>query len=191
MTINTKEILSILNNTHTKICEKEDFKGNYYNYITDTIYVASKDSARKTPKSMEGLSEDTGRLVMLCHECVHSVQNKMMHIQNIVLSNLSLVLGIAILFLKIFGKCSLIVNLIEMCILFYVCIIRSVLELEAIYKSFEVAKKCIKEKITTNVTVEDVDKSWKIAKKMLPFQMLQMLADKLVLIILMIIISIW
>lgn len=191
MYINTKEILEMLGNSHTKLCEKEDFKGNYYNYITDTIYIAKDENARKLPKNMEGLNQDAGRLVMLCHECIHSVQSKMMHIQNIVLSNISLIIGIAILLFKIFGKCSLIVNLIEMSMLFYVCIIRSVLELEAIYKSFEVAKKCIKEKIATNVTVDDVDKSWKMAKKMLPLQMLQILADKLVLIILIIIISIW
>ena len=37
----TKEILKNLGNKHTKVALKQDFKGNYYSYITDTIYIAN------------------------------------------------------------------------------------------------------------------------------------------------------
>ena len=36
----TKEILAYLKNEHTNVQLKEDFKGNYYSYLVDTIYIS-------------------------------------------------------------------------------------------------------------------------------------------------------
>ena len=42
MKLDDKKIMQDLGNTHTNIKFIPEFNGNYYNYITDTIYISSR-----------------------------------------------------------------------------------------------------------------------------------------------------
>ena len=50
MKLDAKKILQDLGNTHTNIKFIPEFNGNYYNYITDTIYISSREKTNKIPK---------------------------------------------------------------------------------------------------------------------------------------------
>ena len=72
----TKDILKILNNNHTKVELKEDFKGNYYSYLIDTIYISKNFKEQKASTKDKMMNKKVAELVTVCHECIHSTQNK-------------------------------------------------------------------------------------------------------------------
>lgn len=127
-----KEILEYLNNNDTKIIEKEDFKGSYYSYINNTIYLADEN---KSVKSKEE------KFIVLCHECVHSIQNKFLQAINFYSSNIEIVLSILVIFLLAI-KTGFVRYLIipYFLILLLNMIVRFCLEKDAVKKSFKMAK---------------------------------------------------
>ena len=132
-----KDILKYLNNRDTKIIEKEDFKGSYYSYINDTIYLSGEN---KTTKSKEE------EIIVLCHECIHSIQNKTLQAVNFYSSNIEIILSILVILLL-----AIKANFVKSLVIPYFLImllnitVRFLLEKDAVKRSFELAKDIIKD----------------------------------------------
>lgn len=137
-----KEILKKEGNTHTKVVEVESAKGAYYSYLTDSIYISSGEESNE---------KDT---VVLCHECIHSMQAREMHIANVVLSNMELVLfivAVTCIAFEYFGLWLLLVYVL--CNMLSIGI-RCMLELPAMTGSFELAKKYASEESIKKIEQE-------------------------------------
>lgn len=165
-----KEILNLLGNTKTKVIKTEDIKGSYYVYMTDTIYLSQNNSKKSAEEEF----------VLLCHECIHSIQSKALHKLNFVFSNLEILLSI-VLFINIFFQSKfLFVNAV-----FYIAalsiaiIIRIILEKDAVNRSLELFEKCIKREMFKY----DRDKVYKLknkTKKLMPMMYLSLFWKKIV-----------
>lgn len=185
----TKEILETIGNNHTKVEVKEEFKGNYYSYITDTIYIAKHLRKQKKQKDMKDIDEDVAEMVVLSHECVHSKQNKMLHVLNTIFSNLSIVFTLFCIFASIFSSVNVLLKGISIAILITSIVIRLILEMGAIKGSIEVANKYINSNETTKFLQEDIVKSEEYINKHKAFALLTMILDKIVFLIIVIFIK--
>lgn len=133
-----KNILKHIKNSTTKIIEKEEFKGCYYSYINDTIYLAKESSKTKSKEE---------KFVVLCHECIHSIQNKFMQALNFYSSNIEILLSIIViilLFLKVSYICY--ITIPYFIIVLINIMVRFVLERNAVKESFMLARRIINNK---------------------------------------------
>ena len=76
-----KQILKYLGNEHTQVERKQGFMGNYYSPLIDTIYIAENFETKEMPKGVENLNKKAAELIVVCHECIHSMQTKVIHLQ--------------------------------------------------------------------------------------------------------------
>ncbi len=125
-------ILKKLNNNSTKIIEMSAIKGNYYSFINDTIYISNVSKN----------ASDENRVIVIAHECIHSIQNKVVQLANTVISNLYLMLLLVTIIL-LFFKIDIIFILFPVMLLNIV--VREYLELNAVTKSKDVFLDYIKE----------------------------------------------
>ena len=125
-------ILKKLNNNSTKIAEMSTIKGNYYSSINDTIYISNVSKN----------ASDENRVIVIAHECIHSIQNKVVQLANTVISNLYLILLLVTIIL-LFFKIDIIFILFPVMLLNIV--VREYLELNAVTKSKDVFLDYVKE----------------------------------------------
>ena len=175
----TKDVLKYLNNGHTNVEEKEDFKGNYYSFLTDTIYLSKNIAKQKIPRQVKNIDKRVGNLIVICHECIHSVQNKALHILNIILSNLSILLCVLCVALTAFGEKNQVVNICTEIVVLMAIVIRLILELEAINRSVIIAKKIIK-KNNIDINESDIKKAKEFINKTKILALIRMTMDKLI-----------
>ena len=176
----TKEILETIGNKHTKLEVKEDFKGNYYSYITDTIYIAKHFNEQQKAKATKDINENVAEIIVLSHECVHSMQNKMLHVLNTIFSNLSIVFTLICVFVGIFSSVSMWLKITSIAVLGISIVIRLILEMGAIKGSIELANKYINSNETTKSLHEDIVKSKEYINKHKVFALLTMVLDKII-----------
>jgi hypothetical protein len=128
-----KQILELQNNKTTKIKLDKDIKNNYYVFITDTIYLSDKEVNKRSYQRICGIA----------HECIHSIQNKILQGINFALSNIELIVFV-ISFICIILKFN-----INIVFYFYIilniisAIPRVVLEIDATLRSINLCKKYI------------------------------------------------
>lgn len=134
----TKEILSMLNNKHTKIVLDEDIKNSYYVYLNDTIYLSNR----------EKVQNNSSRVVLTAHEVRHSIQSKVLQILNFILSNIELIAFIISIILFFFKKFSMINILVYLGIVIVSIIPRMILEFDAVINSIKITKKYLKQKMS-------------------------------------------
>lgn len=185
----TKDILKTLKNDHTQIELKEEFKGNYYSYIIDTIYIAKNLEKKKTPKSAKDTNKKLAQLVTICHECIHSIQSRVMHILNVIFSNLSIVLTIINMVLCIFWTSPLWLKIFASVIITTSIIIRVVLEIGAIKGSIKLASDIVEKSIVDGITKEDIQKGTDYIEEHKYVAILQMVIDKIIFLILVLVIK--
>ncbi len=126
-----KNILKLVNNTTTKIKIEENDKNSYYVFLNDTIYLSNRQTSKDRKDS---------RLVLICHECIHSVQSKVLQWINFILANLELVLFVIAIILKyIFKQEGIVISYIVINILSI--IVRTILEADASLRSIQIVKK--------------------------------------------------
>lgn len=126
------EILKRINNQTTKVKQVDNIKGNYYAYLTDTIYLSERDEGKKSEEE---------QLVVLCHESIHSIQSKKKHILNLVLSNIELIISIILILLLLNRSIYVfITSIFYFLILISSIIFRLMLEKNAVRESFKLAK---------------------------------------------------
>ena len=175
----TKDVLDYLNNNHTKVIEKEDFKGNYYSFLTDTIYLAKNFENTKIPKELEGVDKRAGEIIVISHECIHSIQSKAFHFLNVIFSNLTIVLGLICMLLTVFNSKNQIINVITEVIVLFGIAVRLFLEAEAVNKSTVVAREVVK-KYNIDIDSSDIDESEKFMNKTQYLALINMIKDKLI-----------
>jgi len=178
----TKEILKVLGNNHTTIKELPDIRCNYYNYITDTIYLVTNiDNNNK--KRLDKTNLFCAKLVTICHECIHSIQNKLLHILNFVLSNLSFVITLIAIILMITASKPIWYIICGSIVVILAMLIRIVLEIDAIYGSLKLAELMVINLKIDNVNISDIGEARKIVNSLLPVQILKMVLDKIIMLI--------
>lgn len=125
-----ERVLELVDNKTTKMKIEKNIKNSYYVFLNDIIYLSTRhvDSNKK----------DT-RLVLICHECIHSVQSKLLHWVNFILANLELFLFLVVVILKYIFKQESIV-LIYSVISILSIIVRGVLEIDASIKSINLTR---------------------------------------------------
>ena len=183
----TKEILYLLNNYHTSVETVENTKTSYYNFVTDTIYLSENSNNQKHKKGLENANPFCGELVTICHECIHSVQSKWLHILNLILSNLSIIFTIISFILMMLFSKPIWWIVISVVIIVLAIFARLFLEINAITMSVKIADR-VRETLNINgVDKKDIVEARKIINKMMPFQIVRMLADKIVMLIIVVI----
>lgn len=182
----TKGILGILNNNHTKVQEKSDIKGNYYNYMTDTIYLTT-NKEYNMQKRLDKTNLFCAKLLTICHECIHSVQNKKLHLLNLILSNLSIVVtAIAMILLIDFNK-PIWYTIFGTIIIFLAILVRGILEIDAINRSLNLAKLAIVNLKINNISNVDINEARKTVRRKMPLQFIKMILDKIIMLIILVI----
>lgn len=132
-----KEILVDMGNGHTKLVLDNDIKNSYYVYLNDTIYLANNEKARNLYT----------RIVLISHECRHSLQSKILQNINFILSNIELILFVVAIILNIFKVFNLSMFIFYIAFLFLSVIPRFILEFDAVKSSIKIAKKYMESKI--------------------------------------------
>lgn len=133
----TKQILSMLNNEHTKLVLDEDIKNSYYVYLNDTIYLSNR----------EKVQNNSSRVVLTAHEVRHSIQSKVLQVMNFAFSNIELIAFIINVILFFFKKFSMINILVYLGIVIISIIPRMILEFDAVINSIRITKNYLKGKI--------------------------------------------
>lgn len=151
----TKQVLEKLNNKTTKMLCDEDIKGNYYVFLNDTIYLSSKNTNKYN------------RLTVICHECIHSMQNKIMQWINFILSNLEIIVFVIFSILKLLNIFENILTYTYIAFVIVSIIPRFILEIHASLKSI----KYTKEYVSKNIGNEEAE----FVNKIVKFQVISLL----------------
>lgn len=126
-----KEILNNINNSITKVVFDKSIKNSYYVFLNDTIYISDNEKTNK----------NCYRLCLISHECVHSMQNKIMQILNFFLSNIEMFSFIVFAILIIFNIHKLLFFKIYLIIMLISIVPRFFLETDASFKAPKYAKQ--------------------------------------------------
>lgn len=133
-------ILKSLGNDHTKIIRADIKKGGYYFYLTDSIYIPINNS-----------KDELRDIIVLCHECMHSVQNRHLHILNMLCANVELISFMVLAVNSIYNHFSLLFLVFYILICIISLIVRCILEIPAMLGSFELAKNFCNPKDVCNI----------------------------------------
>ena len=183
-----KEILNHLGNNHTKVEIKQGFMGNYYSPLIDTIYIAEDFENTRMPNGSEKINKKAAELIVMCHECVHSVQSKTLHVLNTIFANISMVLFLAYVVMMILGTSLLWIKIATIISLVTSIVVRLILEIGATNDSTKLAKDIVNNGIIEAVTDEDIHQGIEYINKNKWIAFPQMILDKIIFLILVLII---
>ena len=132
-----KTILKKLNNESVVIKQSENNKSSFYFVLTNSILIAN-------------IKNTFSRVQTICHECLHSIQNRRTLLFNFFFSNIYLIYFLAICILTLLK-----LNFFPMTYLFILTIlsfiyyaVRSSLEMDAMTKAKPLTKEYLKEEGT-------------------------------------------
>lgn len=166
-----KELLEKLNNKKTKSVFDKDIKGNYYVYLNDTIYLSDKQNQK----------DNYERLCVIAHECIHSVQPKLLQNFNFIISNIEIIIFVLYIFLFLFKINNIYFYSIYLALVILSIIPRLILELWAITKAPKLSKKYLEEKNIEKDNINKVERVYNFSTKILtPFALIQMFFFKIV-----------
>jgi hypothetical protein len=132
-----KQMLKLLNNENTKVKLEDNIKNSYYIFLNDTIYLSNREK-NKT---------DYQRICVISHECIHSIQNKIIQVVNFVLSNGELLFFAISIICMLYRFNINIVFFTYLLLNIFSIIFRLILEIDATIKSINLCEKYIKNKI--------------------------------------------
>lgn len=126
----TKEILTKLDNPNVQIKENLDSETSLYIALTNTISISSKKNS-------------CARIQTIAHECIHSIQNRYIHLANFIISNIYILYFIIISILTLLNviKNPLMYLSILTILGFIQFTIRAYLEIDAMTKAKYLAKE--------------------------------------------------
>lgn len=154
----TAEIFEIINNNKTKLIQDKDIKNNYYFYLSDTIYLSDNKKSR----------ENYGRILVIAHECIHSVQSKLIQKLNFILSNFELILFVICMILTFLKLHNEIIKYAYILANIFSVLIRLFLEIDAVKRSVGLASKYLKNKLE-ETNFNNVQSVYKLQLKLLFF----------------------
>ena len=131
-----KDILNIVDNEKVKIEVDDKSKSSLYVFLTNTIYIANKESKIKSKEK-----QNKSKVLVIAHECAHSLQSKAMQVINFTLSNIEMILFAIILVARIFfEKSDMLVNIYMVTSILSI-IVRLYLEMDATINSVKITTK--------------------------------------------------
>ena len=145
-----KYILNKIDNKNVKIEEDKNQKTCLYIAVTNKIIIAD-------------IKGSYTRVQTICHECLHSIQNKRILLFNFIFSNIYLVYFASVLLLGIFNKIpnKTIFFSIMLILSYTFYFVRSYLENDAMIKAQYLAKDYMKElHILSNDEINDIVNSY-------------------------------
>lgn len=184
-----KKILNYIGNTHTKVEKKEGFMGNYYSHLIDTMYIAENFENKEMPAGVKNINKKAAELVVVCHECIHSTQSKCIHLLNTLFSNLSIVLSVVYVMMALLWTNYIWLKIVTAIIIVASIVLRITLEIGAINNSIKLASEIVNNKIIEGISQNDIEESIKYINKHKIMAVLQMITDKIVFLILVLIIK--
>lgn len=134
-----KDILKLLKNDTTKVIFDKDIDDSYYVFLNNSIYIADNTKNNNLYT----------RVVLIAHECIHSMQSKILQIFNFLSSNIEVIMFLIILFLKIFLKTVnnvLIYSYVSVCLISL--ILRLILEVCAVVNSLKLGREYLYKKMS-------------------------------------------
>ncbi len=152
-----KDLLKYLSNNTTKCTFDKDIKGCYYVYLNDTIYLSNNQTSKNNYE----------RLCVIAHECIHSVQPKILQFFNFILSNLE-VISFILFFILYFLKVNILyiflgyISLASLSIVF-----RLILEIWALNKAPKLSKKYLESNNLSKENVENVYNLYNFSTRLL------------------------
>lgn len=152
-----KEILELIDNKDVKVEVNSGEKSSLYVFLNNTIYISGNEKKSKDKEKAE-----SSKLLVMAHECRHSTQDKVFQMLNFALSNLEIVLFVALLVMKVIFKLNLkyvafLYFLIVSCSIF----IRLFLELDAVINSVKIVTKYLFRNNVDKVEIEKLQKYYK------------------------------
>ena len=111
-------------------------KSSAYIFFSDKIILSNTKSSQK----------NFSRVLFIAHECVHSVQEKSMHIINFILANISNLYDIFLIVLLLMRKASLELVTVSFIISILSFYYRIILETDAVYRSVIYSRKYLESK---------------------------------------------
>lgn len=170
----TKEVLEKLKNETVKVKENVDSETSLYVALTNTISISTKKNS-------------CTRIQTIAHECVHSVQNRIVQVSNFIISNVYIIYFFTILVLTIFNLINNPLLYLNILILLGTLqlVIRVYLEMDAMIKAKYIAKEYMQEKKLISKEEIDVlcDEYDKINKIGIPFYVWNLFTSNMVKII--------
>lgn len=151
-----KDILKVINNEKVKVEVDENSKSSLYVFLNNTIYISSKPSKVKSADE-----QNKSKVLVIAHECVHSMQSKIIQILNFLLANLEIILFIITLIAKIFFKKYSILSNIYCVVAILSIIIRWYLEMHAIINSVKVTVRYMLKNKVNKESIKQVVKFYK------------------------------
>ncbi len=134
------EILKDINNSKTKVILDGGLKNSYYVFLNDTIYLSN----RKKVKT------NFARICLVAHECVHSIQSKVLQVINFILSNLEILSFVLLLIIGIIHKLKYEYIMGYIVIIALNLFVRYLLELHAVFNSTKLASNYLKKYLDDN-----------------------------------------
>ena len=176
-----KEYLEMLDNKDVTVEEAHDTKTSLYIAITNKIIIAD-------------MRNNYGRLQVIAHECIHSIQERTILISNFIVSNILLIyflLAIILTILKVFKNIDLQIFILTFISLIQYSI-RSYLETDAMLRSKVLVKEYMgKKKLTTKKETEELLAEYeKINKVGVPFVIDNLLTTSILRILTLVIVAI-
>lgn len=170
-----KDILNIVGNDDVKVEVEANEKSSMYVFLNNTIYISNKEM-----KSKDKEKNQKSRLLVIAHECRHSVQSKVVQWCNFAFSNIEIILFILFVIAKLFFKVNGIMYYTYLSVAILSIIVRMGLELDAIIHSVKiVAKYLTKNDVKKQDIVDLVSFYKKEILKTLPMFVLWLLAFKI------------
>ena len=144
-------ILEILSNKEVSVETDTSSRSSVYVFLNNTIYISNMSKKNKSRDE-----QNKSRLLVIAHECVHSIQPKLVQLLNFILSNIEMILFTLLIVLKIFTKCSLYVLTVGYVVtVLSVIVIRLYLELNATVNSVKLVSKYLSQnKVEKNKIIE-------------------------------------
>lgn len=172
-----KDILNQIKNDNVNVELDDSSSTNLYVFISNTIYISNKKV--KTKKSIE--EQNKSKLLVVAHECAHSVQPKILQLINFILSNIEIILFLAILFMTFILKyTNPILQYTYVGVLVLSMFIRLYLEMDATIKSVKLTIRYLLENGVEKYEVVDLVKYYKKELlKMLPLFILSLYITKI------------
>lgn len=174
-----KEMLKMLGNSHTKVEYNKDEKSNlsYYNHGKDVIILKTNNVG-------------SSRIIQIAHECIHTIQKKRFLIANKSFSNLQLIYFLISLIIIVNSeKLELLLISIQLLILIGTIFVKVVIEGDASYRSIDLAKRYLEEKIEKQQLKLYTDKSSELIYNLMPVYYFNFLSQGMTMIIINILIG--
>lgn len=131
-----KDILNIVGNDDVKIEVESNEKSSMYVFLNNTIYISNKEK-----KSKDKEKNEKSRLLVIAHECRHSVQSKVVQWCNFAFSNIEIILFVLLVIAKLFFKVNGILYYTYLSVAILSIIVRMGLELDAVIHSVKIVAK--------------------------------------------------